>query len=276
MKTIDISNWSLFSKRPFSNSYVDPSGKFLLKAVDADDEIAVAYLTEEYHVDTVSNTLGIPTAKVFDLVITNNNEIGIIYEFISDKISCSRAISQAPEKLTDYIKTFASVAKKIHTTEADVSLIPPFTSRVFSGIDSTDIFSKKEKETLKERLLLLPTDTKCIHGDLSLSNVIHSPSGDYAIDLGLLSYGNPLFDIAYFYYLVKYLPKNLIISFFHFDSSMLNKCWAAFVQEYFGTNNICEIEEYIKPYAKFAGLPVLNVANDLPSVIAAKDFILSK
>ena len=275
MKTIDVSGWKLFSERPYSRSYINSDGSRMLKTVDASNESAVAYLMEEYRIDSIANQLGIPTAKVFDCVSTTNNEVGVMYEYIENKISCSRAISQEPGKLEEYVKIFASVAKEIHAIEADTKLIPSFTSRVFSGLDATQIFNEKEKASLKERLIKMPLDTKCLHGDLTLSNVVSAPSGAFAIDLGNLSYGNPLFDVAYFYYLSEFLPEDLPQIFFHFDMPTLKQCWKVYATEYFGSNDLREIEEYLKPYAKYAGLPVLNVKNDLPSVIAAKEFILS-
>lgn len=276
MKTIDVNNWDLFSERAYSRSYMSKDGLFMLKTVNADDQSAAAYLKEEYDVDCIANQLGIPTAKVYDFVKTTNNEVGIIFDYIKDKISCSRAISQEPERLEEYVKLFTASVKKMHSIEANTSLIPSFTSRVFSGLDATRIFNDKEKALLKERLLKLPSDNKCLHGDLTLSNVVHSPSGDYIIDLGNLSYGSPMYDVAFFYYLTMFLPEDLPQKFFHFDMSTLKKCWEVYAKEYFGSNDLREIEEYLKPYAKFAGLPVLNVANDIPSVIAAKDFILSE
>lgn len=276
IKTIDINEWNLFSERLYSKSYMSQDGSKMLKAVNADDESSVAYLREEYNVDCIANKLGIPTAKVFDFIKTNNNEVGIVFEYIKDKVSCSRAISQEPERLEDYIKIFATTVKKMHSIEADTSLIPSFTSRVFSGLDKTKLFNDKEKDLLKERLLKLPENTKCLHGDMTPSNVVHSPSGDFIIDLGNLSYGNPLFDVAFVYYLAEFMPDDVVPSIFHFDMTTLKKCWAVYAKEYFGSNDLREIEEYLKPYSKFAGLPILNIADDIPSIIAAKEFILSE
>lgn len=276
MKTVDLKDWTLFSERLYSKSYMSQDGAKMLKAVNADDETSASYLKEEYRIDTIANQLGLPTAKVYDFVKTTNNEVGIIFEYISDKVSCSRGISREPERLEEYIKYFASVVKKIHSTEADTDLIPSFTSRVFSGLDKTHLFTDREKDVLKERLLMLPTDSKCLHGDMTPSNVVHSPSDNYVIDLGNLSYGNPLYDVAFFYYLVMFMPDDVVTSIFHFDMPTLKKCWAVYAKEYFGSNDLSEIEEYLKPYAKFAGLPILNIADDIPSIIAAKEFILSE
>lgn len=276
MKTVDLKDWTLFSERQYSKSYISQDGSKMLKAVNAGDETSVSYLQEEYRIDTIANQLGLPTAKVYDLVKTSNNEVGIMFEYICDKISCSRGISKEPERLEEYMKYFTSVVKKFHATEADSNLIPSFTSRVFSALDKTTIFNDQEKDTLKERLLLMPSDTKCLHGDLTPSNVVHSPSGNYIIDLGNLSYGNPLFDVAYVYNLSMFMPDDVVQTVLHFDLSTLKKCWTVYAKEYFGSSDLREIEEYLKPYAKFAGLPILNIADDIPSIIAAKEFILSE
>ena len=276
MKTIDISDWTQFSQRAYSKSYLDESGTLMLKTVDADNTESVAYLTEEYRISDAANKLGIPTAKVFDFVKTSNNEVGIVYEYIREKVSCSRAISREPERLNEFMQIYSNVVRKFHDIEADPNLIPSFESKVFSGLDATSIFSEKEKELLKERFVKLPQGNKCIHGDLTPSNVIHSPSGDFIIDLGMLSYGNPLFDFANFNHQVEYLPDDVTMMLFHFDKATLKKCWEIYAQDYFGSKDMREIDEYLKPYAKFAPLPLLNVASDLPSIIVAKEFILSE
>lgn len=276
MKTIDVSSWNLFSERSYSRSYSSPDGLQMLKAVDANDKVGASYLNEEYNIGVIANKLGIPTVKVFDLVQTSNNEVAILYEYIKDKVSCSRGISREPERLEEYVKIFTSVVKKIHAIEVDPALLPSFQSKVFNGIDNAQMFSDREKDRLKERFLALPGGTKCLHGDMQLSNVIHSTSGDFAIDLGLLSYGNPLFDVAFFYYLTLYLPDELVLQVFHFDRSTFRKCWELYAKEYFGSDNIKEIEEYILPYAKISALPVLIIDGNMPSVNKAKDFILSE
>ena len=276
MKTIDVSTWNLFSERPYSRSYINQSGERMLKAIDKTDQTAVDYLLEEYRIATVANKLGIPTAKIYDLVETNRGEIGIIYEYINDKISFSRAISREPDKLEEYVKQFTAVVKKLHSIEADTSLVPSHIERIYGGLNATSIFTDAEKELIKERISLLPEDTKCLHGDMTLSNAIHSPVGDFIIDLGLLSYGNPLFDVAYFRNLAKFLPEEWTKTFLHIDNATLARCWEVYATEYFGSNDLEEIEHFLLPYVKYAGLTVLSVEPDADSIKASKDFILSE
>ena len=276
MKKIDVSEWNLFSERPYSRSYSSKDGKLMLKAVSADNEVETGYLKEEYRIGVVANRLGVPTAKVYDLVTTSNNEIGIVYDYITDKVSCSRGIFNEPERLEEYVKIFASTVKKLHSTEADTEQLPSYISKINAGLDNTQIFSDEEKALLRKRLAELSTDTKCLHGDMQLSNVIHSPVGDFVIDLGLLSYGNPLFDVGFFYFLTKFLPDDIVPQILRIDMPTLKKCWEVYAKTYFESDNLAEIEEKIKPYAKFAGLPVLVIDGNMPSVIAAKDFILSE
>lgn len=276
MKTIDVSEWNMFSERLYSKSYSSQDGTLMLKAVSEDDELSVKYIKEEYEIGVIANRLGVPTPKVYDLVKTSNNEIGIIYDYITDKVSCSRGIFREPERIEEYVKVFATTVKKFHSTEADTAVLPSYISKIHDGLNNTQIFTDEEKELLKKRLAELPTDTKCLHGDMQLSNVIHSPVGDFVIDLGLLSYGNPLFDVGFFYYLTEFLPADLVPQILRIDMPTFKKCWELYAKEYFESDNLEEIEERIKPYAKFAGLPVLVIDGNMPSVIAAKDFILSE
>ena len=51
-------------------------------------------------------------------------------------------------------------------------------------------------------------------------------------EIGNLSYGNPLFDVAFVYYLAEFMPDDVVPSIFHFDMPTLKKCWALYAKEF--------------------------------------------
>ena len=276
MKQIDLSEWVLFSQRPYSKSYKSADGKWMLKTVCADDNEAFAQLKLEHDTALAANNAGAPTPKVGDLVSLEGGSVGLIFEYVKNKKSFSRAISENPENTEEYMRRFANVVRAFHEREADVSAFTPFEDKVRAGLAATPLFTQPEKDYLLNELEKMPRKTKCLHGDMQLSNAIMSDQGDYLIDLSMMSYGHPYYDIGFFYHMSHFCNDELANSLFHVNHATLLRCWELYARFYFDTNDLQAVEELIKPYARFGPLVVLPIVPTAETVAAGKEFILSK
>ena len=149
---------------------------------------------EFYTAKTVFD-MGIPTPEPYRLV-SDGERFGAEYELVPDKRSFTRIISQEPERLQEISLTFASLARKLHSTPAD-------TSRLRSYKEVLTQFYKEKNlvpEAFKQRALAFlenaPDTPNCLHGDLQIGNIITDGYRTLWIDVGEFSYGTPEWDLC--------------------------------------------------------------------------------
>ena len=73
--------------------------------------------------------LGIPSPKPYRM-ITDGERSGAEYELIKNKRSYTRIISQEPERLEEISLKFARMAKALHDTNADTTLLGSYKQRI--------------------------------------------------------------------------------------------------------------------------------------------------
>lgn len=275
MEKINLSDWTQFSTRSYSKSYVSKDGKWMIKADHSENSGSPDFLLHEQKFSKRAYELGVPTPKAGGVVLLDDGFYGAIYEYIPEKISFARAVSEHPERLEEYIERFAFVTKKMHQTKSDTSVFPSIESVISEGLIATPIFTEAEKDIIRGKLEEIPKDTMCLHGDMTPSNAILSPSGDYVIDLGTMAYGHPYYDVGQFLHMSRYCSDELSMQLFHFGSDILKKSWQLFAKYYFGTEDVKAVEELVNPYSKLGCLAVLKIFSTPDTVRNGKDFILS-
>lgn len=92
--------------------------------------------------------LGVPTPEPYRLV-TDGERFGAEYELVPNKRSFTRIISEEPERLQEISITFASWARKLHSTPADTKRLRSYKQVV------TQFYREKNlvPEAFKERAL---------------------------------------------------------------------------------------------------------------------------
>ena len=63
-------------------------------------------------------------------------------------------------------------------------------------IKESSFYSKKLKSRLQSYVDELESATTCLHGDLTISNIVSAAGKDYWIDLGDFGYGDPYLDLG--------------------------------------------------------------------------------
>ena len=138
---------------------------------------------------------GIPTAISFD-VITCGNRFGIAYELL-DAESLATRMRREPERLEDHARLLATLARKIHATEADPAIFPDMKADAAVWID--DLAPKlgtADAALPRAKLAAIPEGTTCVHFDLHGGNVMVQGDEPVVIDMGDFSRGSPLFDLG--------------------------------------------------------------------------------
>lgn len=184
-------------------------------------------------------------------VVDVNGIAGIIYERIGDKKSFARVIADEPDRLPEMAKRLAAETKKLHLTSCNINYFPDMRKKLLKILDGADFLEAADRKEAKRRLKDLPDARNCIHGDLTLGNILLAGDKIYWIDLGDFSYGSSWLDLGTLYFLTKYHDEYKE-ALFHLNSDTLAIFWDWFLPEYLGTKEakyIQKAEETAKKYA---------------------------
>ncbi len=223
MNELDITGWSLLSERQSTRSYTSPDGKWMLKVLRSLDEGGLEALQKEQDISSYVYSIGIPTPKAGGVVNVRGGGVGALYQNIPGKKSLIRAISQDWDGRASYIREFVELGKLIHSKVCDKGRFVPVQDRMKGKLPLATMYTDEEKVRIIDFLDAIPECGNCLHGDYHPGNFIFSGNDVFAIDLGLFSYGDPIFDWANWYFMTNYYMKRE--EAFYLSSEKLRKCW---------------------------------------------------
>ena len=119
IKNFDLTNWTCFSNRRNSKSYMSPDKKWMVKFGTEFAESTLEKLESEMEISKKAIEIGVKTPKVDDIVELPNGELGLIYEFIEGKKSIARACGEDLDNIDYYMKRFAHISKDLHSKICD-------------------------------------------------------------------------------------------------------------------------------------------------------------
>ena len=254
----DMSQWTKFGGGHLSESYIHADGKTMMKLYF--DFVRRDFIERELRVAEAAYAMGISTPKPGETVRCGER-LGNTFACIADKRSFARAIADEPGKMKEYAERFAAMAKKLHETPADASLVPSYREKLTALIRQQTLLSTKEKKTLLRFLNSVEDTGTCLHGDLHIGNVVTDGTTDYFIDVGDLSYGNPLFDLGGFYIMSHVITDADCRETYHISLAQHQMFWAFFLREYFGADTpdkLVEADRRAKLFAAFQALVYLD------------------
>ena len=201
-------------------------------------------IQEEYIQSIKMLELGLPTPEAYKMVRVGE-QIGIIYRRITNKISFSKALAKDFDNAEALMKQFAELCQNMHNTKANTSYFKDQALFYDSLIDKCQQLDTQDK--LKAHKLLASIEKKdtVLHGDMHTGNVVLENGKPYWIDLGAISYGNPMFDVSTLYFLffecadLPFVQEN-----FHLNAIQLRTCWKLFAKYYAGINSEEELNKY--------------------------------
>lgn len=251
MTELDITGWSLLSERQSTRSYTSPDGKWVLKVLRSLSKEDIETLRKEQDISSYVHSIGIPTPEAGGVVNVKGGGTGALYQCIRDKKSLIRAISQDWERMPFYIHEFVETGSAIRSKPCDKSRFVSIKDRMKGKLPLATMYTEEEKVRISDFLDAIPECGNCIHGDYHPGNFLHSGTGVYAIDLGLFSYGDPIFDWSTWYFMTHYFMKREEL--FYMSSEKLLKCW----EESFRGSG-CD-EEQVSILASFYSLNYLGI-----------------
>jgi len=285
MQNIDFTQWNKFGDGATADCYFKKDdSQIMLKVFTGPEGKILA--DAEYKAASALADRGIPTPKVIDYA-NCGDKIGLIYERINNKISFAKACAGNEAQIPHYAKLFAEQCKKLHSLECNTAAFAGQHDIAADRISRLSL-SEENKSFLTKLLNETPQRATCLHGDLSLGNVVlgwcsgfegrecteDDELKPYFIDIGTFSYGNPIFDLGQMYFTCQFSkndPENQRL--YHMTPDQLDDFWKAFAAAYIGNNApeaVAAFEKQVCPYAAFFALLIWDTAAFMPMEVKNK------
>lgn len=245
-KLINLNDWIKKGEGGTASSYYHKTDDSLMLKLFTKKASKTGYALREYEFSKNVTGCGISTPKALEVVKTNDERNGVIYERIADKVSFSRLCVDNPNDIEKYAAIFADELKKIHKTKCNVQFFSSVKNIVTKCVEENKVFNKVTKTNLLDFIDELGECDTCLHGDPHSGNIIDS-NGDLTwIDLGAFCYGSPWYDIGgvYFFYCdlvgIQFSKKLL-----HMKEKELQRFWKQFAYTYSGAKTEKEYIDFM-------------------------------
>lgn len=191
--------------------------------------------------------LGIPTAISFDIVKVGSR-FAARYEML-DFLTLRDYLEKYPDKYLEYAKKWADLVKKINSTISTTNNLSNKKEKWYSELELLkENITIEEYQKTKKLIDDIKDTNTFIHGDCHPKNIMFNGEEVYLIDMGSLSIGNPIFEIAPIYrtfVLFDFLDPGNTGRFFELDHDFIMRFFDAFMNYYFN-GYTKEIENKIK------------------------------
>lgn len=246
---IDPSEWVQVGEGFNGQAYVsDAHPGVMLKLVTSDLGSARKVEQEFYAAKTAYDT-GLPTPRLYEIVRNGKNH-GYLCQIIEGKKSFARMCADAPDRIPEYAAMMAEYGKRLHDTPITPNeYVVPMKTLLNDALKSSPLVTDEQRERLQSLIDSMPGCSNCLHGDFQPGNIILAGGQHYWIDLGWLSQGTYMMDLAHLYRMMvldSIIPQ--VQDLTHMTQQQMNGFWDAFVQAYTGTTHVESFNREIRPY----------------------------
>jgi len=229
-----IDDWILSGAGMEGESYISESHPELILKVYTIDRPAFL-VEEEFRQAQLLVQMGINTPKGYELTHWNGHP-AIVFQRITNKKSFSKLAGEHPEMIPSLARRMADSIKALHSKSATGTPFCGYLEKMSNLLESSMVFDEVAKSRIRKAIDEISKDERhtLIHGDMHYGNIITDGQKDYLIDIGDISYGHPNHDIAMFYLVTHYSPKQAIDFVFHMTFCQAMAFWNEFKVRYYG------------------------------------------
>ncbi len=182
---------------------------------------------------------GVPTAISFAIVRANNSagNYGIIFEDINTR-TLGTEISEHPELIERYAKSFGRFMKELHQIEIDPGMLPNMKSRYKSWLESArGELLQTTWNALNDLIDRIEDSNTFVHGDINLNSVYLVDGEMMLMDMSSCGCGHPIFDLQALYATLVAIEKNTpnyCQNNLGLSPELCKVFWNEFIDEYMG------------------------------------------
>lgn len=247
-RTIDLSEWEYFGEGGSSTSYARKMSENLILKLNNKD-IPVETTEKEFLASKAFNEAGFPSPAIYDFV-TDGERFGYTSQRINGKLSFARILSQEPDSTESLAGRFAALARKLHSTPADVTKMTDIRDSLLKAMGDFSHVPEDVAAAVRKSFKSIGNSHVCLHGDMNPGNLISFENKDKWIGVNEFSYGDPVLDIAAMHIICYFLPPKKVKSLYHADQKRLRLFFKAFKNAYYGDGwNSRETEARIRDAA---------------------------
>ena len=242
--------WTLVGEGYNGQAYLsDAHPGVMLKLVRR--EMGAAHKVEqEFQAAKTAYEIGLPTPQVYEIV-RDGEDHGYLCQMLAGKKSFARLCADQPERIPKLAARMAELGHALHATPVEVSdYVPSMKELLLTALAASPLVDDAQRALLKKKVLALPDDRTCLHGDFQPGNLLLADGKYYWIDLGWLAQGWYMMDLAHLY---KMMVEDSVIpqvqDLTHMTREQMLAFWDAFARAYTGRDDIEMLNRELRPYA---------------------------
>ena len=213
-------------------------------------EHSLEYIEREQQYAKAAFVSGIPSVIAFDVVKAGDN-YGVVFEAMNSD-TLSHAISTEPEKRDEYIKSYVELAKTLHTTQIQGETVETLKSMLYDRLENDymkENLSAEEIDVLKSIVDSMRDADTLVHGDFHPGNIMLQNGELMLIDMGEVTRGVPIYDVASVYRDLISAPKSnpdICRTSMGLEPDLAEEVGTKFISMYSGISDPQQLEGYMK------------------------------